>query len=68
MLYLFDPSIFLQFMVQNFIFLIVLVHDLRKVKGGLSDSDDREKILALTPISITKIIDFRVKEFFIWLG
>jgi len=65
MLYLFDPSIFLQFMVQNFIFFIVLVHDLRKVKGRLSDSDDRERILALTPISITKMIDFRVKEFFI---
>jgi hypothetical protein len=55
-------------MVQNFIFLIVLVHDLRKVKGGLSDSDDRERILALTSISIIKMIDFRVKEFFIWLG
>jgi hypothetical protein len=55
-------------MVQNFTFLIVLVDDLRKVRGRSLDSGGRERKLALTPISITKMIDLCVNRFFIWLG
>jgi len=68
MLYLLGPSIFLQLMVQNFIFLIVLVDNLRKVRGRSLDSGGRKRKLTLTPISITKMIDLRVNMFFIWLG
>jgi hypothetical protein len=55
-------------MVQNFIFLIVLVRDLRKVRGRSLDSGGKEKKLTLTPISITKMTDLRINRFFIWLG
>jgi hypothetical protein len=55
-------------MVQNFIFLIVLVHDLRKVRGRSLDSGGKKRKLVLTPISITKMNDLRINRVFIWLG